>query len=63
MTIKEMLDERQKNGESRGRAQIEVGKKIKATIKAGYSSKEIAEEFGLTEEVVQKIKENIAAGK
>ncbi len=63
MTIKEMLDERQKNGESRRRAQIEVGKKIKAAVKAGYSAKEIAEEFGLSEEAVQKIQENIAAGK
>lgn len=57
MTIKEMIKESVAKGESKKKAQIEVGKKVKAMLNSGRSDKEIADELGLNEAIVKKIRE------
>ena len=57
MTIKEMLEERVAKGENKKKAQIEIGKKVKALLNSGYSNKEVADELGLSEAIVRKIRE------
>lgn len=57
MTIKEMLKERLERGESKKKAQIEVGKKVRAMLDSGYSNVEVAEELGITESSVRLVRE------
>ena len=57
MTIKEMLRECEAKGDSKRKAQIYVGKKVKAMLNSGRSDKEIADELGLDEAIVRKIRE------
>ena len=52
MTISEKLN----SEESKRKKQIEIGKKMKALIDAGYSNKEIGEELGLQESAVRSIR-------
>lgn len=57
MTIKEELKERLERGESRNKAQVEIGKKVKAMLESGYSNVEVANELGITESSVRLIRE------
>ena len=57
MTIKEMLREREARGESKHKAQINVGKKVKALLNSGYSNKEVADELGISEACIRTIRE------
>lgn len=57
MTIKEMLKERLERGESKKKAQIEVGKKVRAMLDSGYSNVEVAKELGITESSVRLVRE------
>lgn len=57
MTIKEMLRECEAKGDSKHKAQIYVGKKVKALLNSGYSNEEVADKLGLSEAIVRKIRE------
>ena len=51
-----VIDERLNSEENKRKRQIEIGKKIRALVDAGYSNKEIGEELGLQESVVRSIR-------
>lgn len=57
MTIKEMLRESEARGENKHKAQIRVGKKVKALLNSGYSNKEVADELGISEACIRTIRE------
>ena len=50
------INEKLNSEENKRKKQIEIGKKMKALIDAGYSNKEIGEELGLQESAVRSIR-------
>ena len=56
MTIKEMIADLMAKGETKQKAQIEVGKRVRAMIDSGYSNKEVANKLGIAEATVRSIR-------
>jgi len=56
MTIKEELKKRTEAGESRKRAQIEIGKRVNKLIDSGKSNSDVAKELGISEESVEIVR-------
>ena len=57
MTIKEELKKRTEAGESRKKAQFEIGKRVNKLISSGMTNSEIAKELGLTESSIRSIRQ------
>ena len=56
MTIKEELKKRTEAGESRKRAQVEIGKRANKLIGSGKSNSDVAKELGISEESVEMVR-------
>lgn len=57
MTIKEELKKRTEAGESRKKAQVEIGKRVNKLISSGMTNSEIAKTLGLTESSIRSIRQ------
>lgn len=56
MTIKEELKKRTEAGESRKKAQVEIGKRVNKLIDSGLTNSEVAKELGLAESSVRSLR-------
>lgn len=57
MTIKEELKKRTEAGESKKKAQIEIGKRVNKLIDSGMTNSEVAKELGLAESLVRSLRQ------
>ena len=57
MIIKEELKKRTEAGESRKKAQVEIGKRVNKLISSGMTNSEVAKTLGLAESSIRSIRQ------